>query len=326
MTRTRSKATPIPVTQVFLRVAGAFLGVVAVLVAIHYPYAVDSLREDPEADRKLIQNFYGSVYKAEEGKAGGRYQELERKSAEDGVKRVLEGYVEQYGLKDRRALEVGAGSGLLQDLVANYTGLDLAADAKRFFRKPFVAASATAMPFPENEFGALWSIYTLEHIPHPEMALNEMRRVVKPGGILILAPAWNCSEFAGRGYRVRPFGDFDTAGKLMKMWAHVASTGYVQTLHRFPIRMMRAAEVKLSGKPSRLRFRQLQANFGSYWEPDTDAFVSVDTYEAYLWFTSRGDECLNCADLMNSPDQPLVIRVKKNKDQPALSSKAKLIF
>ena len=309
-TPVRSRRRPAPLGRVFLRTLLPFLGIVTALVVHYFPTGIDTLREDPEQDRRLIQSFYGSVYQGAEVNSSGEYVKMGREQTELGLKRVFSGYVAKYGLADKRVLEVGAGSGQLQDLVPDYTGLDLAPEAKRFFHKPFVAASATAMPFRDHQFEALWSVYTLEHIPHPEMALNEMRRVVQPGGILILAPAWNCSEFAGPGYRVRPFSDFDLAGKLTKIWAHIGSTLYVQNLHRLPIRMIRDAQVKADAKPSRLRFRQLKANFGTYWEPDTDAFVSVDVYEAYLWFTSRGDECLNCESLMTSSDQALIIRRK----------------
>ena len=47
--------------------------------------------------------------------------------------------------------------------------------------------------------------------------------------------------------------------------------------------------------------------------PDSDAVNSIDMYEAYLWFRSRGDECLNCpagSELIRTGSMPLVIRVK----------------
>ena len=301
-----------PLHLVFLRVLAVFVLLDAVLVIGYYPYSTDSLKEDPAETRAQIENFYGTVYaKPESGKQNSAYVDLALENVGKGVKLALADYVKQYQLQDKKVLEVGAGSGQLQDLVADYTALDIAPEAKRYFHKPFVAASATGMPFPDGQFDTVWTFFTLEHIPHPEMALREMRRVLRPDGLLILAPAWNCSEFAARGYRVRPFGDFDTTGKVVKLWSHLASTSYVETMFRFPHRLIRAAQTKISGRETPLHFRKLKANFGTYWEPDADAFVSLDMYEAYLWFKSRGDECLNCESILTDPDHPLIIRVKK---------------
>jgi len=47
-----------------------------------------------------------------------------------------------------------------------------------------------------------------------------------------------------------------------------------------------------------------------YWIADSDAVNSIDSYEAMLWFLSRGDECLNCS-LFNFGG-PLIIRVHKS--------------
>ena len=77
------------------------------------------------------------------------------------------------------------------------------------------------MPFTDGDFDAIMSVWTLEHIPNPELALLEMRRVVKDGGYLILAPAWDCNEFAAHGYGVRPFSDFGWAGIVGKAYAMV---------------------------------------------------------------------------------------------------------
>lgn len=113
-------------------------------------------------------------------------------------------FVKVHSLENKRILDVGAGRGYLQDVVHDYTGLDISPTVQRFYHKPFVLASATAMPFKDGEFDALWTIWVLEHIPNPESALHEMRRVVKPGGLLLLAPAWFCPTWAAEGYPVRP--------------------------------------------------------------------------------------------------------------------------
>ena len=43
-----------------------------------------------------------------------------------------------------------------------------------------------------DEFDVVWSVWTLEHIPNPEQALREIRRVTKDKGFIYLEPAWYC--------------------------------------------------------------------------------------------------------------------------------------
>ena len=43
------------------------------------------------------------------------------------------------------------------------------------------------------------------------------------------------------------------------------------------------------------RARQIsRSRSTSSWMPDGDAVNSLDVFEMYLWFVTRGDECINC--------------------------------
>src|SRR5262245_45610247 len=57
--------------------------------------------------------------------------------------------------------------------------------AARHYHKRFVHGTATAMPFEENTFDAIWTVWVLEHIPNPETALSEMRRGSNQGAFSI---------------------------------------------------------------------------------------------------------------------------------------------
>lgn len=48
-------------------------------------------------------------------------------------------------------------------------------------------ADATALPFPDATFGAVVSICVFEHIPNDTLALQEVARVLKPGGSFIFS-------------------------------------------------------------------------------------------------------------------------------------------
>ncbi|MGH2925531.1 MAG: class I SAM-dependent methyltransferase [Solirubrobacterales bacterium] len=55
-------------------------------------------------------------------------------------------------------------------------------------------ASAEALPFPDACFDAAYLVTVLGEIPRPLAALTELRRVLKPGGRLVVG------EFADRHY------------------------------------------------------------------------------------------------------------------------------
>jgi len=227
-------------------------------------------------------------------------------------------FVSKFGLNGKKVLEVGAGSGLLQDIVNDYTALDISPTARQFFHKPFVEASATNMPFPDDSFDALWSIWVLEHIPNPEKALLEMRRVVKPGGHILLLVANDVDRYAAQGYRVRPYSDFNFWGKLKKATTLIADSTAFYNLQFRQVRLLRSLGARLGGGPSRLRFIKLDANYEQYWVNDSDACISVSYHEVLLWFTSRGDQCLNCSSEWSlafgdeSYNPIMFIRVAKN--------------
>ena len=153
-------------------------------------------------------------------------------------------------MENKKVLEVGSGQGHSQDIVVDYTGLDISPSAGRHYHKPFVAASATDMPFPDASFDAIWTIAVLEHIPNPESALREMRRVLKPGGLLFLYPAWQAPAWASQGYEVRPYSDFSPWGKLVKATVPVRKAGTFQGLQMLLIRTVRYAETGVSSGPT----------------------------------------------------------------------------
>ena len=168
------------------------------------------------------------------------------------------------------------------------------------------------MPFTNDSFDGVWSIWVFEHVPNPEQAFSEARRVTRDGGTLFLLPAWNCTPWAAEGYQVRPYSDFDLRGKLTK--ATIPVRMRFNVLARLPIRTVRSLVAWFG--PTRLRYRRLTPNYEQYWVPDSDAVNSIDRQEAMLWFVTRGDDCLNCdSESALAPGMPLVIRVHKQAAQ-----------
>jgi SAM-dependent methyltransferase len=302
------------IVKSFLSVLAGYLVLGVFVSAVQFPY-----HSDHSVPRSIPQHddYYARIYTAPVAKPSpveeaspDKYVAIARESISSlMIVPIVRNFVHQYGLEHARVLDVGSGTGYLQDLVDDYVGLDISPEAARFYHKPFIQASATEMPVPDNSFDAMWSIFVLEHVPNPEQALLEMRRAVKNGGFLYLAPAWNCESWYAKGYSVRPYSDLDWKGKLYKTAIPFLEYAPFKMLRLvMPRFVLRAA--RLGGGPSILHYRPLEANYDKYWMPDSDAINSIDRDEMRLWFTSRGDECLNCAGSLWSMAE-LIIKVHK---------------
>jgi SAM-dependent methyltransferase len=275
------------------------------------------------AETRNLRNYYATAYSEGESGLSSEQDEIYVKIARDAatayrVKENLESFVLAHGLTGKKALDVGAGRGYLQDVVEDYTGLDISPSARRFFRKRFVLGTATSMPFEEDSYDLIWSVWVLEHVPNPEQALLEMRRTVKDGGLLYLMPAWNCGSWLAEGYQVRPYSDLTARQKLLKtIHAPRMIVRHLAIIFSAP---MTWARWKWKGGPTQFHYTRLEPNYTTYWQPDSDAVNSLDRYEMLIWFLSRGDECLNCDQggiHTPSEDPRLIIRVHKGTQHRA---------
>jgi len=96
-------------------------------------------------------------------------------------------------------LEVGCGAGMLADYLSGkyhmkVTGTDVDLEqielARGFLKKNdrlnFLTADATELPFKDSEFDLVLSFMVMHHISNWKKAFEEINRVLKPGGILII--------------------------------------------------------------------------------------------------------------------------------------------
>ncbi len=223
----------------------------------------------------------------------------------------LSAFIQAYQLQDKLCLEVGSGRGGFQDIVPNYVGIDIAASAGKYFHKPFVAASATNIPFRNDAFDAIWTIYVFEHVPNPEKGLEELWRVLKPGGYLYFEPAWHCRPWAAQGYPVRPYSDFNWKGKLIKASIPIRNNILYRSIKTFPARLIHFLGYQISRQPTSFPYGKLEPNYEVFWMSDSDALNSMDPFDAYLWFVSRGGECINYPTMQKAffmRHGPLIIR------------------
>jgi SAM-dependent methyltransferase len=291
------------------------------VVLWHFPYATDDPVRREDAVREFYQIAYEEPSVIRRGDESARQLYSER--VREDIKARVQRFVDRYRLHNTASvLDVGSGNGYLQDFVLHYTGLDISAAVAKHYHKRFVHGTATAMPFADNTFDAAWSIFVLEHIPNPEAALAEIRRVVRPGGLLFLRPAWDCKPWAAQGYAVRPFSDFGIGGKLIKASIPIRQSEVYWLVTAVPNRLLRVA---LAGSgPTRLHYRRIEPNFTEHWQSDSDAVNDLDELELAMWFESRGDTCLSCFGggwrYLQRYD-PLVIRVNKAHVLPDTAAK-----
>jgi dolichol-phosphate mannosyltransferase len=88
-----------------------------------------------------------------------------------------------------RILDAGCGSSLTIQSLNRAIGMDFNLGKLRFLRRygmPLVRGTAFALPFGDESFDCLVSQEVIEHLPYDEVIFEEMRRVLKPGGKLIL--------------------------------------------------------------------------------------------------------------------------------------------
>jgi ubiquinone/menaquinone biosynthesis C-methylase UbiE len=113
-------------------------------------------------------------------------------------------FVEFAGIADgERILDVGCGTGSLTRVVLesadvkSIVGIDLAdvylESARQTIRDPrvdFKAGDATSLPFADKSFDRAFAMLVLHFVPDAKKVVNEMRRVVRSGGV-VAATVWD---------------------------------------------------------------------------------------------------------------------------------------
>ncbi|HSU14963.1 class I SAM-dependent methyltransferase [Longimicrobium sp.] len=184
-------------------------------------------------------------------------------------------FVRWLGVPDGREwVDVGCGTGALAAAILDAAsprrvrGYDLSPDHVAAARErvddpraEFAQADATHLPDPPHACDAAVSGLVLNFVPEPARAVAEMRRVVRPGGV-VAAYVW---DYAGEMQLIRTF--WDAAVELDPAAAQLDEGRRFPICRPEPLRALFASaglggvDVRAIDIPTRFR------DFDDYWEP-----------------------------------------------------------
>lgn len=161
----------------------------------------------PDA-RTALREYYDSYWSAQGFQPKGK------------TRPELAAVLERHIAPGERCLDVGCGDGgtlgpWAQHRGCDYVGVDISSNAVREARarglEAHVVEDATALPFAPGEFDAAMCLDVFEHLFQPQLAAAEIARVLRPGGVLVVAipnaAYWRRRLELGLFGRFNPYGD-----------------------------------------------------------------------------------------------------------------------
>ena len=185
-----------------------------------------------------------------------------------------------------RALDVACGTGNLALIAARngstVSGIDIAgnliaqAHARAAAAKlniDFKEADAEALPFADEQFDLVVSMFGVMFTPRPEVAAAELQRVTKPGGQIALAN-WTPEGFIGKMFKVfKAHLPPPPAGVPSPMGWGDEATVRERLQHGF-------TNVRLTRRTAQMRYPFSPAEtvefFRQYYGPTLKAFAALD--------------------------------------------------
>jgi len=135
---------------------------------------------------------------------------------------------------DRRVLDLGCGNSPYAALFPNRWCLDLR-------RKPgaAVVGDAHALPFAPGSFDLILSTEMLEHTIEPQRIVDEIRRVLRPGGRLLLTTrfAFPLHDVPGDYFRFTNYG----LAHLFRNWSSASIEPEATTMETMAVLLQRLA-------------------------------------------------------------------------------------
>ena len=106
---------------------------------------------------------------------------------------------------------------------ANYVGIDYSRTAVEIGKPIYgskiklLQADARKPPFNNSSKDFVFSINMLEHIPEPQLALDELIRVTRPGGLVYLDLSYNCRIYTVKKLQYRKYSELVFLDRIEKL-------------------------------------------------------------------------------------------------------------
>ncbi len=233
------------------------------------------------------------------------------------------GYVQilDWAHKSESICEIGCGSANIlkhhPGIAQKYTGLDfseklLKDNAVKYPNAQFKAVeTANYFPASDNSFDLVFSVFVLEHVTRPAIFLEECKRILKPGGTLIIL----CPDFLGRGRMSSQRAGFSegTASAKLKQHKYVdALVTLFDNRVRIPFVCKRYTK-KINAAPLFL-INLSPTMFADTFQPDVDA-VYLTSKEEILQFLNSSFSTIANNELLQQYIQKkklIFLQLKKN--------------
>ncbi len=183
--------------------------------------------------------------------------------------------------KDGQILDVGCGVGqvvkALRDSGFNAQGVDVSEPNIRKATEHVGHCSlydGTKLPFKDSTFESVGAFNVLEHVEEPEAFIQELVRVLKPAGRLVLSSPNFLRVLGFRDYHVRMRG-------LANKWRNAKQ--------QFSILR------EIRNHPSQVRFERMPPIVKEPFTPDDDAIVVTNPLHMQFFVAQQGCDILSVA-------------------------------
>lgn len=195
--------------------------------------------------------------------------------------------IRSLSVRDPLVVELGCGQTRWEQLPGRYVAYDLSFVVLRNRKERRLQGDMQKLPLQDQSVDFIFSIAAIEHIPFPELVLEEIARVLKPGGKAFLAPAWFCRPWAAKGLPVKTYAELPWPDKIRKASLIIRNNVVWRSIGIFPRRFWRELRWLFTRKPQPFDYQRLEPNLDEYIMSDSDAFTSMDPHAAILFFISR---------------------------------------
>jgi ubiquinone/menaquinone biosynthesis C-methylase UbiE len=213
--------------------------------------------ETQHIDHDHQRGVMGADYHHDRLKSPGPRYRFKRRGQE--VVRILR----TFAPPNPRILDIGTADGLLLDLVCREVqpsfaaGLDLSWGLLQTNTRnnPVVRADAEKLPFAESSFDAVVATAIIEHVPHPDAFVTEIRRVLKRSGVCVVTTPVPLFEEVASKLGFLKEDDHQETFDLKKLRALIAS-------NRFHILEAEKFMMSPVGFPAELQIERMMKKVG----------------------------------------------------------------